>query len=317
MTYSKFPLLKKKKSETITLENFKQNIDPDKFFKAHRQVSGLKSILNSYNSSAEINDLRELLKKIDYARKGGNPILFSLNADIIEYGLSPLIIDLMQRGWISAISIDEEFLIKDFEFSLSGKFIKYKNSFLHDQKIEGFAEETGLFLNIAFKEGEKKDKGAGEAVGEYLSSSKFEYNEHSILANSYRLNIPVTLHAVPGSSKLHYHPNFKGEIYGTLLDRDFILYASILSNLTDNGVIVAMDISRVGLDILINSLGFCYESGIEFKKISIGITGDIEDISVQRDIEKMSSLENIIIHRIKGSQDLLLPLISSLLLEEI
>jgi len=316
MTYSKFPLLKKKKSEATTLENFTQNINTDKFFKAHRQVSGLKSILNSYNSSAEINDLRELLKKIDYARKGGNPILFSLNAKIIEYGLSPLIIDLMQRGWISALSIDEEFLIKDFELSLSGKFIKYKNSFLHDKKIEGFAEETGLFLNIAFKDGEKKDKGAGESVGEYLSSSKFEHNEQSILANSYRLNIPVTLHAVPGSGKLHYHPNFKGEIYGTLLDRDFILYASILSNLTDNGVIVAMDIDRVELDILINSLGFCYESGIEFKNISIGITGDIEDISVQRDIEKMSSLENVIIHRIKGSQDLLLPLISSLLLEE-
>ncbi len=317
MTYSKFPLLKKKKSENITLENFKQNINTKTFFKTHRPSSGLKSILNSYNSSAEINDLRELMKKIDFARKSGNPILFSLNADIIEYGLSPLIIDLMQRGWISAISIDEEFLLRDFELSLSGKFIKYKNSFIHNKMIKGLAEETGLFLNIAFKEGEKKDRGAGEAVGEYLSSSKFDHNDFSILANSYRLNIPVTLHSVPGSSKLHYHPNFSGNIYGTLLDRDFILYASIISNLSDKGVIVAVDIDRVELDILINSLGFCYESGTELKKISIGIMGDIEDISVQLDIKKMSSMENIVIHHIKGSQDLLLPLISSLLLEEI
>ena len=316
MTYSKFPLLKKIKSERTTLENFKQDLDKEKFLKSHRPASGLKSILNSYNSSSEINDLRQLMKKIDFARKGGNPILFSLNADIIEYGLSPLIIDLMQRGWISAISIDEEFLLRDFELSLSGKFIKYKNSFIHNNKIAGLAEETGLFLNIAFKEGEKKERGAGEAVGEYLSSSKFEYNEYGILANSYRLNIPVTLHSVPGSSKLHYHPSFNGKIYGSLIDRDFILFASIISNLTDKGVIVVLDINRVGLDILINSLGFCSESGSEFEKISIGITGDIEDISVQRDIDKMSSMGNIIIHRIKGSQDLLLPLISSLLLEE-
>lgn len=317
MTYSKFPLLKKKRSENTTLENFKQNNNLDKFLKSHRPVSGLKSILNSYNSSTGNNDLKELMKKIDFARKGGNPILFSLNADIIEYGLSSLIIDLMQRGWISAISISEDFLIKDFELSLSGKFIKYKNSFIHDKNIEGLAEETGLFLNIAFKEGEKKERGAGEAVGEYLSSSKFEYNKYSILANSYRLNIPVTLHSVPGTNKLHYHPNFEGKIYGTLLDRDFILYSSIISNLTDKGVVVIMGINRVVLDILINSLGFCNENGTEFQNISIGITGDIEDISVQRDLDKMSSSKNINIHRIKGNQDLLLPLISSLLLEEI
>ncbi len=317
MTYSKFPLLKKRKSESITLEKLKKNIDIEKIFKIHRPVSGLRSILNSYKSSKENQDLGELIKKIEFARKEGSPILFSLNADIIEYGLSPLIIDLMQRGWISAISVNEDFLIKDFELSLSGKFIKYKKSFIFNKGIEGLAEETGLFLNIAFKEGNKKERGAGEAVGEYLSSSKFEYHKFSILANSYRLNIPVTLHSVPGSSKLHYHANFEGKIYGTLLDRDFILYASIINKLSDNGIIVSMNIDRTGLDILINSLGFCSECGAEFKKLSIGFIGDIEDISVQRDIERMVSSGNISAHRIKGSSDMIFPLISSILLEDI
>ena len=316
MTYSKFPLLKKRKSENITLEKFKQNIDIENIFKLHRPVSGLRSILNSYNSSKENKDMGELIKKIDFARKGGNPILFSLNADIIEFGLSPIIIDLMQRGWISAISVNEDFLIKDFELSLSGKFIEYKNSFILNKGIEGLAEETGLFLNIAFKEGDKKERGAGEAVGEYLSSSKFEYNKFSILANSYRLNIPVTLHSVPGTSKLHYHTNFEGMTYGTLLDRDFILYASIINKLTDKGIVVVMDINRTGLDILVNSLGFSCESGTQFKEISLGIIGDIEDISVQRDIEKMVTSGKLTTHRIKGNSDMIFPLIASILLED-
>ncbi|MCK5222506.1 MAG: hypothetical protein KAR14_13050, partial [Candidatus Aminicenantes bacterium] len=250
-------------------------------------------------------------------RKGGFPILFSLSPDIIPSGLSPLFIDLMHRGWVSAVSINEDFLIRDFEVSLSGKFIDYKNSFIHNRSISGLAEETGIFLNIAFKEGDRKEIGAGEAVGEYLASSKFKFNEYSIIANGYKLNIPIVIHSLPGSSKLHYHSNFEGKIFGSILDRDFILYSSIVSSIGQNGVYVAMNINRNGLDILINSLGFIYDNGTPFKNITIGITGETEDSSVKSDIDKMEQSENISIYRIKGNPDLLLPIIASLLLEEI
>lgn len=317
MAYSKFPLLKKRKTENITLENFKSEFDSEFFLKPHIPGTGLKSILNSYNSTNGKNDLKELIKRIKSARNGGYPIFLALSPDIISNGLSPLIIDLMQRGWISAISINEEFLIRDFEISLSGKFIDYKNSFMNNDQITGIAEETGLFLNIAFKEGDKKEKGAGEAVGEYLSSSKFNFNEFSILANGYKLNIPIVLHSLPGASKLHYHSNFEGKIFGNLLDRDFILYSSIISNICLDGVYFATNMDRNGLNILVNALEFCFESGSPLKNISIGITGDIEDNSVKSDIEKLADSENISIYRIHGNPDLLLPIITSLLLEEI
>ncbi len=317
MTYSKFPLLKKRKSKSVTLENFKSKFDPEVLLKTHLPGVGLKAILN-YNSSINgKNDLNELIRKIKFARNGEYPILLSLSPDIISNGLSPLIIDLMHRGWISAISINEEFLIRDFEIALSGKFIDYKNSFTNDNEVIGIAEETGLFMNIAFKEGDKKEKGAGEAVGEYLSTSKFSYNKFSILANGYKLNIPIVVHSLPGASKLHYHSNFEGKIFGNILDRDFILYSSIISNICKDGVYVATNIDRNGLDILINALEFCSESGSLLKNISIGITGDIEDNSVRSDIEKLADSDNISIYRIQGNPNLLLPIITSLLLEEI
>ena len=317
MTYSKFPLLKKRKSENITLKSFRSEFDAEKFLKPYIPETGFKSILNSYNSANGKNDLKELIKKIKFARNGEYPILLALSPEIISNGLSPLIIDFMHRGWISAISINEEFLIRDFEIALSGKFIDYKNNFINSTEITGLAEETGLFLNIAFKEGDKKEKGAGEAVGEYLSSSKFKFNEFSILANGYKLNIPIVLHSLPGASKLHYHSNFEGKTFGNLLDRDFILYSSIISNISKNGVYLATNLDRNGLDILINALEFCFESGSHLKNISIGITGDIEDNSVRSDIEKIADSENISLYRIKGNPDLLLPIIASLLLEEV
>lgn len=315
MTYSKFPLLKKRKSENVTLDKFESDFESEKILKPHMPETGLKSILNSYNSSKGRNDLKELIKKVEFARKGGFPILFSLSPDIITNGLSPIFIDLMQRGWVSAVSIDENFLISDFEVSLAGKFIDYKNSFLHNRDIDGISEEAGIFLNIAFKEGDRKEKGAGEAVGEYLTSAKFKFNEYSIIANGYKLNIPIILHSLPGASKLHYHPNFEGKVFGSILDRDFILYSSIVSCLRKNGVYIAMNLNRNSLDILINSLGFSYDSGTQFENMAIGILGEIEDSSVKSDLDIIANSENFSVYHIDGNTDPLLPIIASLLLE--
>lgn len=317
MTYSKFPLLKKLKSDGITLEDYKADFSVEDLFKPHRPISGLKSLLQSYHQSPENIRLKELIKKIEFARKGGNPILCSLVGDLIGGALTPLIIELMQRGWISAISVDEDFLIRDFELSLAGKFIPYRNSFLHGRKEKSLAEETGLFLNIALKEGHKKGKGAGESVGDYLSSTKFEYSGYSVLSHGYRLNIPVTLHAVPGTGKLHYHQNFDGGTYGELLHRDFILYSSIVSSLAGNGVILLPGVNRNSMDLLLNAMEFSRESGIEPECFTIGITGSINDYSVQRDMDLLARNEKITVLRISGNQDLLLPLIASVLLEEV
>ncbi len=316
MTYSKFTLLKKIRSEKLSLENFKSEINFAKFQKPYIRKSNLRSILDFYNISSERNELKELIKKVEFARKGGYPIFFSLSPRILSNGLSPLIINLMQSGWVSAISINDEFLIKDFEIALAGKFIDYKKNFMDGEKITGIAEETGLFLNIAFKEGDKKGKGAGEAVGDYLNSAKFKFNEHSIIANAYKLNIPVTLHSLPGSSKLHYHPNYDGRIFGNLLDRDFILFSSIIAGICGNGVFISTSIDRKEMDILINSLEFCLENGIVLNNMSIGLTGKIEESSVNKDMEKMKSYKNISIYRILGEPELLLPIISSLLLDK-
>jgi len=317
MTYSKFPLLKKLKSDGITLENYKTGPSAEDLLKFHRPISGLKSLLLHYRHSPENTHLKEWIRKIGFARKGGKPIFFSLTGDMIDRGLSPLIIELMQRGWISAVSVDEDFIIRDFELSLSGKFIGYTNSFLEGDKAGTLAEETGLFLNIAFKDGNKKKKGAGESVGEYLASSKFEYSDYSVLSHGYRLNIPVILHAVPGAGKLHYHQNFEGGTYGELLHRDFILYSSIVSSLSVNGVMFLPDLNRNTLDLLLNALEFSRASGIEPESFSIGLTGNIDDQSVHSDVETLARNDKIAVFRIHGNQDLLLPLIASVLFEEV
>ncbi len=316
MTYSKFPLLKKIKDENLTLEKQKKEFDKEKIFKSYSSGFGLKSIIGSSYKSTDKNDFQKLVKRMRFARKSGYPIFFSIGSEVIDKGLSPLIIDLMHRGWISAISVDEDFLIKDFELSLSGNFIDYRNTEKGRFAGCGIAEETGLFLNIAFKEGNRKGTGAGEAVGEYLEGAKFKFNKYSIIANGYRLNIPVILHSTIGTNKLHYHKNFDGGIFGNLLDRDFIMYSSIMSKLINNGIYISINMDKNGLNILTNSIGFCMESGFRIKKFSICTLGEIEDCSVKRGMEDMNSSNEISVLCTGGDSDLILPILTLALLEQ-
>ncbi len=316
MTYSKFPLLNKKKTENVSIENYKSKYNVEELPGPFIPGSGLKSLLFPFSKVSDGNKLKKIIKKIRSARNRELPIVFSLKSEVIDEMLSPFIIDLMQRGWISAISIDEDFLIKDFELALSGRFIRYEETSLDPNVDQSIAEETGLFLNIAYKEGEKRGMGAGEAVGDYLSRSKFKYNEYSIIANCYKLNIPVTVHSAYGSNKIHYHSNFEGKVYGSLLERDFILYSSIISKMTGS-VYISFGFDRIEFKILKNALNFCSVNSINPNGIMLCIAGDVHGFSLKYDKNMTDKKNRFSIVRIGVDTSITLPLITGLLLEEI
>ena len=54
------------------------------------------------------------------ARDGGRGIIWGLGAHVIKTGLSPILIDLMERGFVSAIATNGAGVIHDFELALSG-----------------------------------------------------------------------------------------------------------------------------------------------------------------------------------------------------
>ena len=164
-------------------------------------------------------DLLEFSERIRIARKKEKPVVLGLGTHTIKVGLNPVIIDLMERGWISALCMNGSFLIHDFEIALVGQTSEDVSENLHKGNF-GNTEETGLFLNIALKEGLEKNFGAGEAVGHYLIQAKFPFNQYSVLYNAYKLNIPVTVHPAVGTDFTHCHPSFDGSVVGKLAEKD-------------------------------------------------------------------------------------------------
>ena len=65
-------------------------------------------------------DFDELVARIKRARADGREVIFSMGAHVIKCGLSPYLIDLMKRGWITHISGNGACSIHDFELAYLG-----------------------------------------------------------------------------------------------------------------------------------------------------------------------------------------------------
>jgi hypothetical protein len=135
----------------------------------------------------------------------------------------------------------------------------------------GNTEETGLFLNLALKDGLIKDMGAGEAIGNYLIQGQLPHLEQSILFNAYKLNIPVTIHPAIGTDFIHYHPMFAGEITGALAERDFQLFASIVAELSDGGVYLNIGSAVILPEVFLKAVAYCFAQGISLERFHTAV----------------------------------------------
>src|SRR6185295_100505 len=78
-------------------------------------------------------------------------VILGMGAHPIKVGLSPVIIDLMERGVITAVALNGACLVHDFELAYTGATSEDVGPGLRDGSF-GMAEETGKFLNLAIRE---------------------------------------------------------------------------------------------------------------------------------------------------------------------
>jgi hypothetical protein len=260
--YKKYPLLNKKDIKTISITDRKSLVNIESFAQPFAPGSSFESFMKSLPQSLSAGDLLEFSNRVKNARRSDKPIIFGMGAHTIKVGLNPVIIDLMERGWISAISVNGAFMIHDFEIALCGKTSENVSENLF-QGSYGNTEETGLFLNIALKDGLENGFGCGESVGYYLIQSDFPYNKYSVLYHAYKLNIPITIHPAIGTDFIHYHPKFNGAILGELAEKDFLLFSSIVSQLGQGGIYINIGSAVVLPEVFLKALSFCTAQGIQ------------------------------------------------------
>src|SRR3989304_786288 len=124
---------------------------------------------------------------------GAAGVVGGLGAHVIKTGLGPILIDLMERGFVSAIATNGAAVIHDFEIALCGATSEDVDESLGPGRF-GMAEETAVLLNDAIRRGSESGHGLGQAVASLLAERKPPFSDSSIAIAAHRLNIPITVH---------------------------------------------------------------------------------------------------------------------------
>lgn len=107
-------------------------------------------------------------EKIRRAREAGRPVMLAFGAHTIKNGLAPVLIRLMERGWVTLLATNGAGIIHDWEFSFQGLSSEDVRANV-DLGQFGIWEETGFYLNLALVVGAYEGLGYGEAVGKMIA----------------------------------------------------------------------------------------------------------------------------------------------------
>ena len=189
-----------------------------------------KSFFDSLPAILGGRDVRRVVQAIVDARKRDGGIIWGLGAHVIKTGVSPVLIDLMKRGYVSALALNGAGIIHDFEVALSGATSEDVDQSLGPGRF-GMAEETGTLLNEAIRRGAETGKGLGQAVAAFLSERNPPHSDRSLAVTAHRLGIPVTVHVALGTDIIHMHPAASGAAIGETSLRDFMYFTSCVARL--------------------------------------------------------------------------------------
>lgn len=225
--------LERVKTYPLASRNSKVNLQD--FARPLSSDSSLTDFLDSLPNILAVQSLRELCTRIQRARELKRPIIWGIGGHVIKTGLAPLIIDLMKRGYVSAIAANGSVLVHDAEIALVGSTSEDVDATLSEGGFGG-AEETAQLLNSAAHDGAADRIGLGETVGRALLSRNPKHRNYSLLCAAYEFKIPFTAHVTIGGDIAHFHPNFDGAALGATTHTDFRLLGELVRQMDGGGV---------------------------------------------------------------------------------
>jgi hypothetical protein len=205
-------------------------------------------------------DLKAVVSALRHARDSDGGIIWGLGAHVIKTGVSPVLISLMERGYVSALALNGAGIIHDFEIALSGATSEDVDEALGPGRF-GMAEETGTLLNTAITEGVARGLGVGQSVVARLSELNPAHGDRSLLIAAARLQIPVTVHIAIGTDIIHMHPKASGAALGDGSLRDFRYFVSNVARLK-GGVYVNCGSAVVLPEVFLKAVALARNQGI-------------------------------------------------------
>lgn len=269
-------------------------------------VRSLPSILAGH-------DFKAVVAAVRAAKAGDRGIVWGLGAHVIKTGLSPVVIDLMERGFVSAIATNGAGVIHDFEVALAAATSEDVEEALGPGRF-GMAEETGRLLNGAINSGVAAGLGLGQAVARGLLELAPPHASLSVLAAAARLNIPVTVHIAIGTDIIHMHPAASGASLGEGSLRDFRYFCSNVARLA-GGVYLNCGSAVVLPEVFLKAVALARNQGASLEGLTTVNLDFLRQYRAQTNVVARPVAGVGRGYALTGHHEIMLPLLAAALLE--
>ena len=299
--------------KTYSLFERPSKVGLERLGKPLRPGLSFREFLSALPRELAAKDLLEVAGAMARALREGCPVIWGFGAHVIKVGLSPLIIDLMERGLISALMMNGACMVHDAELALAGFTSEDVAQALQDGSF-GAARETGALINEAARLG--REMGLGKALGKLIAEGDFPHKDLSLFARAFELGVPVTVHVAIGTDIVHIHPGADGAAIGEATFYDFRLFCRLVSRL-EGGVFFLAGSAVILPEVFLKAVSVVRNLGYPLKDFTTMNFDFIRHYRPLTNVVHRPTLSGGRGYHITGHHEILIPLLVGALLEEL
>lgn len=248
------------RGSTVSVEQFGRPLKGGKAFR--RWLDSLPDQL----AARRLRRLAAAMRRTRSAR--GREIVWMIGAHVIKCGLSPYLIEMMKKGYVTSLAMNGAGLIHDAEIAFFGRTSEDVEANL-ERGVFGFGAETASLVFGAVEAGRREGTGLGESLGAAIMKGDAPHRGMSLLGQAFRLGVPATVHAAIGTDILVQHPGFDGAAWGELSARDFRIFAERVRSLgTAGGVAVNAGSAVILPEVFLKAVSVARNLGAPFDTIT-------------------------------------------------
>lgn len=258
-----FPKVRFDSIRTVSIADKPRRVSEDQFSSAFSpsEPGEFSAFFDSLPEVLKAADLRTFCNETAIRHLAGKSIMMLFGGHVIKTGLAPILIDLMERGILTSVSMNSAAAIHDVENAIFGRTSEDVGANVLDGSF-GMSRETGEFINGTLSRAiSQEEVGYGEALGLELLASGAPYAANSVLAATVRLRVPVTVHAAIGTDIVHQQPTMRGDVTGEMSFRDFRLLARLVGEL-DGGAVMNVGSAVIMPEVFLKAVTIARNLGL-------------------------------------------------------
>ena len=300
--------------KTYPLADRKSKVALADFGRPHTRAASVAAFLDALPRILGGETLRLLAADVLRARTLRKPILWGIGAHVLKVGLSPILIDLMEKGFVTGVAMNGAGIVHDFELAVAGQTSEEVAEGLGSGAF-GMARETGEEINRAIVEGDRDGLGLGAAIGRGIEARKPPHAGISVLAAARRLGLPATVHVAIGTDIVHMHPACDPGALGRASHLDFRSFAAQVAELGGGGVYLNVGSAVLLPEVFLKAVTLARNLGHELSDFATANLDFIQSYRPNANVVQRPTQGVGRGYSLTGHHEILVPLLAAALIE--